>query len=101
MRCGKTSLTLLTFSDEPRLVDVAAVDDRTSDASVLSTRRSEFRANVIERDGTCVLTGNPARQCIACHIIPHAKGSNVRPYESSIATFSLDQVHVEPHPSPR
>ncbi|KAF8341039.1 hypothetical protein F5887DRAFT_1076780 [Amanita rubescens] len=61
---------------EPRLVDVDAVGDRTSEASDLSARRSEFRANVVERDGTCVLTGNPARQCIACHIIPHAKGSN-------------------------
>ncbi|KAF8626969.1 hypothetical protein AX15_004609 [Amanita polypyramis BW_CC] len=61
---------------EPRLADVDAVDDRTSVSSDLSTRRSAFRANVIERDQTCVLTGNPARQCIAYHIIPHAKGSN-------------------------
>jgi len=94
---------LLTFSGEARLVDVNAVDDRTSDASDLTTRRlgRDFRANVIERDGTCMLTGDQVGQCTACHIIPHAKGNHVRPYKSSTATFSLNQVHVERCPTPR
>lgn len=61
---------------EARLVDVDAVDDRTSDASYLTTRRRGFRTNVIERDGTCVITGDIDRNCIACHILPHAKGSD-------------------------
>jgi hypothetical protein len=37
---------------------------------------------VIERDGTCVITAEVASNCAASHMIPHAKGSDVRPYES-------------------
>ena len=50
---------MLTFLGEARLVDVDAVADRTSHSSDLFTHRRHFRANVIERDGTCVLTGPP------------------------------------------
>ena len=84
-------LTLLAFSDEPRLVDVDAADDRTSNASDLTIRRSDsdFRTDVVERDGTCVMTNDIVRLCTACHILPHAKGSNVRPYQSSMALSDL------------
>ncbi|KAF8622879.1 hypothetical protein AX15_006678, partial [Amanita polypyramis BW_CC] len=37
--------------------------------------------NVIGRDGTCVITPDLVSNCAACHIIPHAKGSHVRPYQ--------------------
>jgi hypothetical protein len=83
-----------TFSAEARLVDVDALDDRTSDGNIsemsrMTTRREVFRTNVIERDGTCVITGDIALNCNACHILPHAKGNDVRPCEFSIATLSL------------
>ena len=78
---------LLTFSGEPRLVDVDAADDRTSTASNLTICRRDFRDNVIERDGTCVITDDIEDYCTACHILPHGKGSNVRPYQPSMATF--------------
>jgi hypothetical protein len=71
-------LTLLTISGEPLLVDVDAIDDRTSDASDLSTRRANFRERLIARDGICVMSNERAGYCTACHIIPHSKGSNVR-----------------------
>ncbi|KIL59038.1 hypothetical protein M378DRAFT_15139 [Amanita muscaria Koide BX008] len=70
---------------EARLVDVDAMDDRTSDArwddsysdeSYLTNRRRDFSESVVARDGTCVITGDIEQNCIACHILPHSKGSN-------------------------
>ena len=74
----KSLLTLLTYSGEPRIVDVDVLDNRTSDASGLSEQRADFRKGVINRDGTCVMTGEHAFNCDACHIIPHSKGDSVR-----------------------
>jgi hypothetical protein len=55
-------------------------------------------------NGTCVITGELAVDCAACHIIPHSKGSNVRsqniPLRCSDFSFS-NPVHVECLPSPR
>lgn len=68
----------MSFSDSPRLVDVNAIDDRTLDASDLSERGADFRARIVDRDGTCVCTGELAEHSIACHIIPHSKGDDVR-----------------------
>jgi hypothetical protein len=70
------------------------MNDRTSDsdASHLTARRRGFRTNVIQRDRTCVITDDIVDFCDACHIIPHAKESDVRRYDSStisIATLSL------------
>ena len=62
---------------EPFLLDPDLMDDRTSDASTMSTDRANFRQRVIDRDGTCLMTGTGARYCQACHIIPHAKGHQV------------------------
>ncbi len=53
---SRSLLRLSTFSDPPRFVDVDAVNERTSNASELTERRSDFRERVIERDGTCVIT---------------------------------------------
>jgi hypothetical protein len=78
--CDETPLTLLTLSGKARLVDADLMDDRTSNASNLTARRNDFATNVIERDGACVITDELASNCAACHIIPHAKGSDVRPY---------------------
>ena len=64
------------------------MDDRTSvisiledhlDASSISTLQANFREEVIARDKTCMMTGASAPKGIdACHIIPHAKGNQVR-----------------------
>ena len=75
----------MSFSDEPLFADVDAIEDRTSNASELCDYRSEvsdyradFRDRIIERDGTCVCTDEEAEHCVACHILPHSKGDNVR-----------------------
>ncbi|KAI9449291.1 hypothetical protein HD554DRAFT_2290294 [Boletus coccyginus] len=77
----RSFLTLLTFSGEPRFVDVDAMDNRTSSASDISTGTTGFRAALVERDGTCVLSGFPPSFCHACHLIPHSKGDS---YMSSV-----------------
>jgi len=68
----RSFLILLTFSGDPRFVDVDIMDDRTSSTSAFSTRRADFREALIERDGTCVLSSHTARACDACHCIPHS-----------------------------
>ncbi|KAF8322879.1 hypothetical protein F5887DRAFT_1166089 [Amanita rubescens] len=45
-------------SQEPFLLDPDLMDDRTSDSSVLSTDRANFRQSVTDRDGTCLMTGS-------------------------------------------
>ena len=63
---------------EPFLLDPDLMDDRTSlDGSQMSTARGDFAQRVKGRDGTCVMTGD-ADYPVACHIIPHAKGHEVR-----------------------
>jgi len=62
---------------EPLYVDVKALEDRTSDA-LGATSTAAFRDSLIARDGTCVMTGEVARNCTACHILPHSKGDDVR-----------------------
>jgi hypothetical protein len=60
------------------LINPDLMDDRTSDTSesAITINRDNFRKEVIEHDGTCVMTGSEAR-VQACHIVPHAKGHKV------------------------
>lgn len=66
----------LSISD-PRLLDPDSMDDRTSFATAYTARRAEFRQRVLDRDGICILSGS-AENVQACHIVPHAKGNEVR-----------------------
>lgn len=59
---------------EPLLLDPDLMDNRASDSSAISIRQRDFAQDVIDRDGTCLMTG-AATNFQACHIIPHAKGS--------------------------
>ena len=61
----------------PFLLDPDLMDDRTSVGSYSSTGRGSFAKRVNARDGTCVMTGDTDYP-VACHIIPHAKGHEVR-----------------------
>jgi hypothetical protein len=60
-----------------RLLDPKVMDDRTSTTSNLTSRRASFKQDLNARDGCCVMTGT--KESTACHIIPHAKGDQVRP----------------------
>jgi len=68
----------MSFSEEPRLVDHQAINDRSSDASDVTERTAGFRLGLVERDEICRGTDEMAVNCTACHIIPHSKGDNVR-----------------------
>ncbi|KAF9508799.1 hypothetical protein BS47DRAFT_1397510 [Hydnum rufescens UP504] len=48
------------------------MDDRTSDASVVTDCRADFRTRVLKRN----VTGDSARFCDVCHILPHSKGDD-------------------------
>ena len=59
-----------------RLLDPKGMDVRTSCSPNVTSRRATFRQDVINRDRRCVLTGTEGFE--ACHIIPQAKGDQVR-----------------------
>jgi len=71
---GRLSSSILL--DSALLLDPDLMDDRTSIATAESASRDDFRQRVVDRDGTCVLTGNE-ENLIACHIVPHAKTHQV------------------------
>ena len=76
-------------SVEASLLDPDAMDDRTSTASSFSTRRANFREDLLDGDETCVITGSEPFGCEGCHIIPHAKGDQVSS-ETSSTIFTPD-----------
>jgi hypothetical protein len=78
----------------PLWLDPDLMDDRTSDGfpESISSSRSDFNQRVIDRDGTCVMTGSTGFGPF--HIIPHAKGDSVCSlYALSSQVFILRQVH--------
>ncbi|KAF8586596.1 hypothetical protein K439DRAFT_935439 [Ramaria rubella] len=70
---GKTTYYFRT-EGLARVVDINAIDGRTSDAGSESADQGGFRTQLIERDGSCVLSNACADECTACHILPRAKG---------------------------
>jgi hypothetical protein len=80
----RISPALETYSsvtvDPPQLVDIEALNDRQSDTSFARSSRADFVREVVQRDGTCVLTNASRRTCDAVHLIPHSKGDAVRSF---------------------
>ena len=74
---GVRFLLILYLQGPPRFLDTACIDDNTSDATTPPTRRG-FRAALIERDKTCVVTNQPPQVCKGAHYYPHSKGGEVR-----------------------
>ena len=58
-------------------IDPKLADTRTVTSSRTSTGRDNFRGDVEGRDGSCVLSGDPAYACDAAHLLPHSKGDTV------------------------
>ena len=63
---------------ESFLLDPDLMAERTSDSSYVSSSRGDFRQRVAARDGICVMTGTPYMYAQAFHVVPHAKGHEVR-----------------------
>jgi hypothetical protein len=76
-----------------RLLDPKGMDDRTSsDTSNVTSYRAKFKQDVVNRDRCCVMTGTT--QFEVCHIIPHAKGDQVRsgPLYRSCRSFQTKYI---------
>ena len=58
-------------------VDVDGLNHLKS-SQVTTPSRVGFRDNIVERDGSSVVTGLEQEFCDACHLIPHSKGNEVR-----------------------
>jgi hypothetical protein len=70
-------LTAIAASQENLIfVDIEGLNDRVT-PSVMTQRRKEFRAQIVQRDGSCVITGHRAMVCDAAHLIPKVKGDEV------------------------
>jgi hypothetical protein len=70
-------LTAIAASQEKLIfVDIAGLNDRVT-PSVLTRRGGEFREQIVQRDGSCVITGKRAGRCDAAHLIPRVKGDMV------------------------
>jgi hypothetical protein len=58
-------------------IDVDGLNHLKS-SQVTTSSRAGFRNDIVERDGSCVITGFREHFCDACHLIPHSKGDEVR-----------------------
>ena len=63
--------------DPISFVDVDGLDHLTT-SEVTTLSPAGFRGNIVERDGTSVITGYRKEFCDACRLIPHSKGNQVR-----------------------
>jgi hypothetical protein len=90
---------------EPRWLDIDMMNDRDSYTSARTARRADFRQDLIDRDGTCVITGATPGNSRACHVVPHSRGDEVCPniswsfqaYSSpSILSISLNTGRSQP-----
>ena len=78
------------------LLDPKGMDDRTSNTSNVTSRRANFQRAVANRDRCCFMTATTESE--ACHIIPHAKGDQVRSRRPIVPFTTLipDKVPKEP-----
>ena len=77
------------------LLDPDLMADRTS--NVTTPRQSNFRTRVVNRDQTCIMTNETPQDCQACHIIPHANGTEVcSEYLNQFQVLIVDKVPDNP-----
>ena len=83
------------IDDDFCMLDPKGMDDRSSTTSNASSHRANFQRDVIDRDSCCVTSGSTGFE--ACHIIPRAKGDQVRPGRLFVPFTSLipDEVCKE------
>lgn len=67
----------IPYTEQPRLVDPLLLDARSSDKAA-EPRKNSFRQELIERDGGCVVEDSlDMKVCAGCHLLAHAKSSEV------------------------
>jgi hypothetical protein len=71
-------LTAIAASQEnPSFVDFQGLNDQVTPSIIRTERSTNFRRKIVERDGSCVITGELAERCDAAHLIPGVKGDGV------------------------
>jgi hypothetical protein len=60
-------------------LDSIATRNPLSTSSEETTRRCDFRDDLVERDGRCILTQRLELRCAHVHLLPYCKGDEVRP----------------------
>ena len=58
-------------------VDYSAINERVTN-SEQTNHCTNFRRDVVQRDGRCMATQCGAHYCDAAHLIPYGKGDDVR-----------------------
>ena len=70
-------LTAIAASQENLVfVDSKGLNERVT-SSASAQHSGEFRGQILQRDGSCVITGEEAELCDAAHLIPSVKGDEV------------------------
>ena len=93
-------------------IDPNLTETRTETSSQSSTRRDDFCGDVEDRDGSCVLTGNPEldhavrRASEAAHLLPHSKGDKVWDARTTLSLLTIlsavyREVHITPASRPK
>ena len=57
--------------------------------------QTEFRSNIITRDKVCIISGDDAEICEACHIIPYNECKNYNTNNGILLTASLHKMFDE------
>jgi hypothetical protein len=70
---------LTVFNEDlARAVDIEVIKTRSKEASESEQTCDDFRAKLLQRDVRCVWTGASMDYGAGLHIIPYARGSEVR-----------------------
>ncbi|KIM74517.1 hypothetical protein PILCRDRAFT_828215 [Piloderma croceum F 1598] len=57
----------------------------------MATSQMDFRLVLIDRDGSCVVTGDIADDCDASHCLPHTKGDQ---YITDLMTYRSSEADI-------
>jgi hypothetical protein len=72
-------LTAIAVSQENLVfVDLNGLNERVTTSSATAAQHSgSFREKIVQRDGSCIITGEKVELCDAAHLIPGGKGDEV------------------------
>jgi hypothetical protein len=60
----------------PNFIDHNGLNERVT-STAKTPHATDFRKRIVNRDRSCIVTGETADVCDAAHLIPHSKGDAV------------------------
>jgi hypothetical protein len=60
----------------PNFIDHNGLNERVT-STAKTPHATDFRKRIVNRDRSCIVTGETADVCDAAHLIPHSKGDTV------------------------